>query len=90
MAIPLQTGPVAVSRQVARAMGARKDPPDDQKKEKRERGKEPPPCHPDNLQSSPKCFVSHPGVYSSLIQSERQNTERDRCEQNTYTHTYKR
>lgn len=77
VAVPLQARPEAISRQVARALGHRKDSHQGKKeKKKRERGGEPPPCHYATLQSPPQSFVSHTGV-CSLTQPERQDTEGD-------------
>lgn len=61
VAVSLQARPEAISRQVARALSRRESPHKDENEEKRERGKEPLPCHHDNLQSPPGYFVSHAG-----------------------------
>lgn len=65
VAVPLQSRPEAISRQVARALGHREDFHQDKKEEKWERGREPPPCHHATLLSPPQSFDSHTGVCST-------------------------
>lgn len=66
VAIPLQTRPQPISREVARTLGCRKDSPQDKKEqEKRERGGKPPPCHHATLQSPPQPVVSHSNTESA-------------------------
>lgn len=58
--VPLQTRPEAMPRQVARALGLRKDyHQDEEKKKKREKRREPPPCHHASLQSPLQAFDQH-------------------------------
>lgn len=45
VAVPLETGPGPIPRQVSRGLGPREHSHRDQHKEKRERGEEPPPRH---------------------------------------------
>lgn len=49
VAVPLETRPEAISRQVSGALGQREDPHQDQQEEERDRGEEPPPRHYGNL-----------------------------------------
>lgn len=61
VAVSLQARPEAISGQVARALSRREGSHKGQNEEKRERGKEPLPCHRWNLQSPPRYLVSHAG-----------------------------
>lgn len=49
VAVPLETRPGPISRQVSGALGQREESHEDQQKEKRDRGEEPPPRHDGNL-----------------------------------------
>lgn len=64
VAVPLETGPGPVSRQVSGALSQREESQQNQHKEKRGRGQEPPARHDGNLESRPQSFVSHTGVCS--------------------------
>lgn len=64
VAVPLETRPGPISGQVSRALGWREGSHQDQQKEKRDRGQEPPARHDGNLESRPQSFVSHTGVCS--------------------------
>ena len=82
VAVPLQARPLAVSRQVARAMDHRKHFHHDKKedKKKRKRGRENPPCHLVTLQSPPQ---------SSVLSTWRRNRDRESVKNKIHTHTHK-
>lgn len=76
VAVPLQAGPETISGQVAGAVRRREESRKEQK-EKRERGREPPPCHDDNLQSPLQPSLSHVAVCSSCASPAKKETAGD-------------
>lgn len=88
MAVPLQARPQSISRQVAGALGHRKNSPQDKKQQKkRERGREPPPCHHATLQSPPQSLVSRSNTASAAPSLNlRDETQRETNMDKTHTH----
>lgn len=77
VAVPLQPRPEAIARQVAGPLSRMTDFNQErkEKKEERERGRQPPPCHHSTLQSPPQRF-SHTATQSNLGEK----TEGERAE----------
>lgn len=88
VAVPLQARPRSISRQVAGALGHRKESPQDKKdKKKRERGGEPLPCHHATLQSPPQSLVSRSKAESAAPSLNlRDKTQRETDMDKIHTH----